>query len=108
MATDTPTYLPGPPDRLFDAYLFDLDGTVTLGDALLPTAGETIAHKCDGKAQCGSCHIFIQEGRKTLPRIQKLENEKLDALVGVSSKSRLACQTVMGEEPVTIELLSFV
>jgi NagD protein len=30
------------PDRLFDAYLFDLDGTVTLGDALLPTAGETI------------------------------------------------------------------
>ena len=42
MATDTPTYLPGLPDRLFDAYLFDLDGTVTLGDALLPTAGETI------------------------------------------------------------------
>ena len=36
----TPSY--GPPDRLFDAYLFDLDGTVTLGDALLPTAGETI------------------------------------------------------------------
>jgi len=35
--------LPGPPDRLFDGYLFDLDGTVTLGDALLPTAGETIA-----------------------------------------------------------------
>ena len=42
MATDTPTYLPGLPDRLFDAYLFDLDGTVTLGDALLPTADETI------------------------------------------------------------------
>lgn len=31
------------PDRLFDAYIFDLDGTVYLGDALLPTAGETIA-----------------------------------------------------------------
>jgi NagD protein len=28
--------------RLFDAYVFDLDGTVYLGDALLPTAGETI------------------------------------------------------------------
>ena len=48
------------------------------------------------------------EGRKTLPRIQKIENEQLDALVGVSSKSRLACQTLMGEEAVTIELLSFV
>lgn len=31
------------PTRLFDAYIFDLDGTVYLGDALLPTAGETIA-----------------------------------------------------------------
>jgi arabinose operon protein AraL len=28
--------------RLYDAYIFDLDGTVYLGDALLPTVGETI------------------------------------------------------------------
>ncbi len=32
------------PDRLYAAYLFDLDGTVYLGDALLPSAGETIQH----------------------------------------------------------------
>lgn len=31
------------PDRLYRGYVFDLDGTVYLGDALLPTAGETIA-----------------------------------------------------------------
>lgn len=31
------------PSTLYDAYIFDLDGTVYLGDALLPTAGETIA-----------------------------------------------------------------
>ena len=30
------------PDRLFGGYIFDLDGTVYLGDALLPTAGETL------------------------------------------------------------------
>lgn len=39
--------LPNPwrrPERLFSAYIFDLDGTVYLGDALLPTAGETIQH----------------------------------------------------------------
>lgn len=29
--------------KSYDAYIFDLDGTVFLGDALLPTAGETIA-----------------------------------------------------------------
>ena len=30
------------PSQLYEAYIFDLDGTVYLGDALLPTAGETI------------------------------------------------------------------
>jgi NagD protein len=30
------------PTQLYSAYIFDLDGTVYLGDALLPTAGETI------------------------------------------------------------------
>jgi ferredoxin, 2Fe-2S len=67
-----------------------------------------IAHKCDGKAECGSCHIYLLEGRKSVSKIQRLENEKLDTIVGVGSKSRLACQVVLGEEDVTIELLSFV
>lgn len=31
------------PTQLYDAYIFDLDGTVYLGDALLPTAGETLS-----------------------------------------------------------------
>lgn len=31
------------PSKLYDAYIFDLDGTVYLGDSLLPTAGETIS-----------------------------------------------------------------
>ena len=31
------------PARFFRGYLFDLDGTVYLGDALLPAAGETLA-----------------------------------------------------------------
>jgi phosphoglycolate/pyridoxal phosphate phosphatase family enzyme len=33
---------PRTPSQLYDAYILDLDGTVYLGDALLPTAQETI------------------------------------------------------------------
>jgi 2Fe-2S ferredoxin len=76
--------------------------------AALQAAGEPIAHKCNGQAKCGGCHLFVQEGRKNLSKLQKLENELLDTLVGVGSKSRLACQTLMGTEPATVELLSFV
>lgn len=83
----------------------------TAGTSILATLlnhNISIAHKCDGKAECGSCHIYVQEGRKSISKIQRVENEKLDSIVGVGSKSRLACQAVMGEEDVTIELLSFV
>jgi NagD protein len=30
------------PAHLYDGYIFDLDGTIFLGEALLPTAGETV------------------------------------------------------------------
>ncbi|MHB1281076.1 MAG: 2Fe-2S iron-sulfur cluster-binding protein, partial [Acidithiobacillus sp.] len=63
--------------------------------------------KCEGKGECDSCHIFVQEGRKSVSKIQRLENERLDTIVGVGSKSRLACQAMIGEEDVVIELLGF-
>jgi 2Fe-2S ferredoxin len=81
------------------------EGTSIL-EALL-AAGESIGSKCGGKADCGSCHIFVHEGRKSLSKIQRAENEKLDAIVGVGSKSRLACQARLGNEDVTVELLGF-
>lgn len=76
----------------------------TILQALL-AGGETLQSKCDGQAKCGACHIFVKEGRKGISRISPTENAKLDSMVGVSSKSRLACQCVLGEEPVTVELL---
>jgi 2Fe-2S ferredoxin len=66
-------------------------------------------HKCEGKAQCGSCHIFVLEGRKGVSKTTREENSKLDELVGVGSKSRLACQSrILGTENVKVEILSFV
>jgi ferredoxin, 2Fe-2S len=70
-------------------------------------AGLKLTHKCGGKAECGECHLFVLEGKKTLSKAQRIEHERLDATVGVGSKSRLACQAQMGQENVTIELLSF-
>jgi 2Fe-2S ferredoxin len=82
------------------------EGTTLLSALLGAEIG--ILHKCEGQAKCGSCHIFVQEGRKGLSKIAREENEKLDSIVGVGSKSRLACQAkVLGNENITIELLGF-
>lgn len=76
--------------------------------AAILAADESLTHKCDGKAACGTCHIFVQEGRKGLSKLAREENERLDTIVGVGSKSRLACQaTVLGTEDIKIELLGF-
>jgi len=75
--------------------------------AAIVAAGEFILNKCEGKGECGSCHLFVQEGRKSISKIQRLENEKLDSIPGVGSKSRLACQAILGEENVVVELLGF-
>lgn len=69
-------------------------------------AGAHLVSKCGGEAKCGACHVFVTEGRKGVSKITPLENAKLDALVGVGAKSRLACQaTLLGSEPVAVELL---
>lgn len=79
----------------------------SLLDAIL-AAEEKYQHKCGGQATCGSCHVYVVDGRKTLSKIQRLENEKLDTIVGVATPSRLACQAKLGSANVTVELLSFV
>ncbi|MGO9483133.1 MAG: 2Fe-2S iron-sulfur cluster-binding protein [Rhodomicrobium sp.] len=84
--------------------------TVAEGTAILEgllAAGAGIVPKCGGKAQCASCHIFVHDGRKSLSKIQREEHERLDQIVGVGSKSRLACQARLGAEDVTVEVLDF-
>ncbi len=68
-------------------------------------AGGRFSESCPG-AKCGACHVFITEGRKGLSRMTPAENTRLDSIIGVSGKSRLACQaTVLGTENVTVEML---
>ncbi len=81
------------------------EGSVLL-DSLL-AAGVGIAHRCGGSLACGTCHIFIQEGRKSVSKIAPGENALLDSIPGVGSKSRLACQVKVGSENITVELLTF-
>ena len=83
-----------------------VEGTTLL--AAILEAHENLTHKCEGKAACGTCHIYIQDGRKGVSKIAREENERLDTIVGIGSKSRLACQAkVLGTMDIKVELLGF-
>lgn len=74
---------------------------------VLKLSGENIGHKCEGQTQCGTCHIYIQEGRESVSEIQRAEHEKLDSLIGIGARSRLARHVMLGNENISVELLKF-
>jgi NagD protein len=102
------------PKRFFSGYIFDLDGTVYLGEALLPRAGETLAKL---RAR-GLRTIFIsnnptharEEYAKKLTRLgvpTPIEDILTSTLVMVDFlKKRMpgACLFVVGEQPLCEEL----
>jgi 2Fe-2S ferredoxin len=69
-------------------------------------AGEEIAHPCGGRALCGSCHVIVREGCRSLSKIRREELERLARLDGREVFSRLACQAALGTHDVTIQLIS--
>ena len=82
----------------------ELPAGTTLQQAVL-AAGGKFADSCPG-AKCGSCHVLLTGGRKGVSKMTPLENSRLDSIIGVSGKSRLACQcTLLGTEDVTVEML---
>lgn len=80
------------------------EGTNLLEALIQVEPGLAAAQKADRDGSAS--HVFVQEGRKGLSKTSREENETLDALVGVGSKSRIAKHvTVLGTENVTVELL---
>lgn len=77
---------------------------ITLLEAIT-AAGIKLTSKCTDTTCSGECHVFVQEGKKSLSKAERRENEKLDTLVGVGSKSRLACQAKVGSENLKVEIL---
>jgi 2Fe-2S ferredoxin len=77
--------------------------------AAIRAADESLMQDFDTTKKDGSpWHLFVHEGRKGLSKVSREENEMLDAIVGVGSKSRLACYaTVLGTEDIKVELLGF-
>ncbi|ACB94060.1 2Fe-2S iron-sulfur cluster-binding protein [Beijerinckia indica] len=79
------------------------EGT-TLREVII-AAGIPLNECTCAKGYFDNCHAFITEGKKSLGKATREENERLDQIVGVGSKSRLICEAKLGPENVTVELL---
>lgn len=76
-----------------------------LWEALPLSGNERVSH-CGGKARCRTCRVKVVEGGHDLSYIDRRERAQLNEIARGDPNARLACQTVLGSERVTIEIVS--
>jgi 2Fe-2S ferredoxin len=82
---------------------FDVKAGGFLCDALLKHDIE-LEHACEKSCACATCHVIIREGLASLTPAEEDEEDQLDKAWGLTPLSRLACQVVLRQNDLVIEL----
>lgn len=83
--------------------VIDAEPGTSVCDALLDN-GIEIEHACEKSCACTTCHVVIREGYSSLEAAEESEEDLLDKAWGLEPTSRLSCQAVVAETPLTIEI----
>jgi 2Fe-2S ferredoxin len=82
---------------------FEVAAGESLCDLLL-AHGIEIEHACEKSCACTTCHVIVREGFESLPPSTDEEDDLLDRAWGLTPRSRLSCQALMGTRDVVIEI----
>jgi 2Fe-2S ferredoxin len=82
---------------------FDVEPGISLCDAML-SHGIEIEHACEKSCACTTCHVYVREGYDSLEEPSDDEDDYLDKAWGLDMDSRLSCQAIVDDEPLTIEI----
>ncbi|MBN8282675.1 ISC system 2Fe-2S type ferredoxin, partial [Zoogloea sp.] len=63
-----------------------------------------IDHACEKSCACTTCHVVVRDGFNSLEPAEELEEDLLDKAWGLEPTSRLSCQAIIGETPLTVEI----
>ena len=79
----------------------------TSGKSLLDNLldhGIDVEHACEKSCACTTCHVIVREGFDSLPASSDDEDDLLDRAWGLTSLSRLSCQAIVQDAPLTVEI----
>lgn len=83
--------------------VIEAEAGVSLCEALL-SQGVEIEHACEMSCACTTCHVVIREGFSSLEAADELEEDLLDRAWGLTPRSRLSCQAIVGDVPLVVEI----
>lgn len=63
-----------------------------------------IEHACEKSCACTTCHVIVREGFNSLDEAGELEEDMLDKAWGLEPDSRLACQAIVAENDLVVEI----
>lgn len=81
----------------------EVEPGVTLLEAA-KRAGARVGDACGGNCACSTCHVWVLEGGDSLPDKEEEEEDRLDLAFDVREESRLSCQTIVGDQDLTVEI----
>jgi 2Fe-2S ferredoxin len=67
-------------------------------------AGVELPHNCGGVCACTTCHVWVEQGYRSLSEIEDREDDKLNEAAGLRESSRLGCQARVGGEDVVVRI----
>ncbi len=76
---------------------------ISLCDAALEHEIE-LEHACEKACACTTCHIIVREGFDSLAEASEKEEDLLDKAWGLEPESRLACQAMVADEDLVVEI----
>lgn len=81
----------------------ELDSGENLCQGLL-NKGIKIEHACDMSKACTTCHVVVRKGFNSLEEMDDIEADLLDRAWGLEPDSRLACQVIVEDTDLTIQI----
>ena len=86
-----------------DGAVLEAEPGTSLCNAMLAN-GIEIEHACEKSCACTTCHVYVREGFDSLEESSEDEDDYLDKAWGLDMDSRLSCQALVADEPLTIEI----
>ena len=83
--------------------VIEVDPGISICDALLGSHIE-IEHACEKSCARTTCHVHVREGFDSLEESSEDVDDYLDKAWGLDMDSRLSCQAIVADEPLTIEI----